>query len=159
MTDLGNGRYSIKPVAGNIFRIGANSTLTLGFQASKNANLALSDLNISFESLTSVVYCGIIEGQECVDCNEDPCECPTVCNCSECDECYYDEIIEGDVVINTTTVISDKKVLYKGNVTIDANVSLNSAVVVVRGTVNTNSGSLVLSANSKMHIRPLAKSI
>ena len=61
LIDLGNGRYTIKPIAGNIVRIAPNSTLTLGFQANKNPNLVFSDLEIVFEGLTEIVFGGIDE--------------------------------------------------------------------------------------------------
>jgi hypothetical protein len=56
LIDHGNNRRTIKPVAGNILRIAPNSTLTLGFQASKDTATGLADLDVVFESLTQMVF-------------------------------------------------------------------------------------------------------
>ncbi|MCL2634794.1 MAG: hypothetical protein FWD34_09815, partial [Oscillospiraceae bacterium] len=64
----------------------------------------------------------------------------------------YDEVIHGDVNITTATSYSYEKILYTGNVTIHAPVSLNMSDVVVLGTLNINNGaSLVINNNSTMH--------
>jgi len=62
LIDLGGGRYTIKPIDGNIVRIAPNSTLTLGFQANKDPNLGFADLEIDFEGLTGVVFGGVPNG-------------------------------------------------------------------------------------------------
>jgi hypothetical protein len=56
LIDLGDGRYVLKPIAENIIRIAPNSTLTVGFQANKDANIGFADLEITFDKLTEVVF-------------------------------------------------------------------------------------------------------
>ena len=58
----------------------------------------------------------------------------------------FDEIVEGDVVISKTTTISGKRILYTGNLTIMANVTVKSPVVVL-GTVNIGSGYLSITSD------------
>ncbi|MDR2559221.1 MAG: hypothetical protein LBC86_06740, partial [Oscillospiraceae bacterium] len=65
-------------------------------------------------------------------------------NVLDISEIDFDDIINGDIIISATTTISDV-VLYTGNVTIDANVTVSpSAFVVVLGDVNIDSGSFII---------------
>jgi hypothetical protein len=64
----------------------------------------------------------------------------------------FDEIFTGDETITAAKTISNKTVLYEGDLTIAAGVTLNAgSLVVVLGTLNTDSGHLTLN-NSEMHV-------
>ncbi|MDR0919583.1 MAG: amidase domain-containing protein [Oscillospiraceae bacterium] len=57
----GDGKYTIKPLAGGIIRVNPNSTLTFGFQADKTSDVTFENLNFNVEGLTAVVFDETIE--------------------------------------------------------------------------------------------------
>lgn len=63
----------------------------------------------------------------------------------------FDDVITADTIINESITISGQTVLYEGNLTIDANVTLsNESLIIFAGTINVNSGCIVLNDNCQM---------
>ena len=62
----------------------------------------------------------------------------------------YDEIIEGDVVITSNTTINNKKILYTGNVDIEASVTINNSIVRVEGTFVVKKGTLTIQGSNSI---------
>ncbi|WP_394921449.1 RHS repeat-associated core domain-containing protein [uncultured Robinsoniella sp.] len=58
------------------------------------------------------------------------------------EDIVYDEIINGDTVLSSGGVISDKKLLYQGDVIFDSNVQFSNCTIRITGDVVMQSGSL-----------------
>ena len=66
-------------------------------------------------------------------------------------EYNFDNVITGDTTINESVTINGQTVLYEGDLTVAANVTLsNNSLVIVTGTININSGCIVLNNNCQI---------